>query len=320
MAGAAPGTTFGVDFICCQTKGCGKPSLSFSSQTKGFKRVKPFKICQASSWSCQYRGCGKPIGSFSCDKAAVASQVFLFLLARNARLLLPNPANPSNSSKRAKAAKLEAVASQVGAKLAAVVPFLVPNCCCCCQTSGSTCPKLPDAPAKSCKPLELFETGQSCQIRGCVSGFGKPSGCKTSGRGKPSLSFSTGPKLPDAPSKPFKRFKRFKPLKSFKPLKPLETCQTGYWSCQTQPSPANPSNSSKRAKAAKLEAVLEAVASQVGAKLAAVASQVFLFLLARNCRMLPPNPSNASNASNPSNLSNPSNPSKRAKPAIVLPN
>ena len=77
---------------------------------------------------------------------------------------------------------------------------------------------------------------------------------KTSGRGKPSLSFSTGPKLPDAPSK------RFKPFKPFKPLKPLETCQTGYWSCQTKPSGS--------VSCAKL-------------LLQAVASQVFLFLLAR---------------------------------------
>ena len=38
MAGAAPGT---MDFICCQTKGRGKPSLSFSSQTNRFKHVKP---------------------------------------------------------------------------------------------------------------------------------------------------------------------------------------------------------------------------------------------------------------------------------------
>ena len=43
----------------------------------------------------------------------------------------------------------------------------------------ATGPKLPAAPSKSCKPLKFFETGQSCQIRGC----GKPSGCKTSGRG-----------------------------------------------------------------------------------------------------------------------------------------
>ena len=44
--------------------------------------------------------------------------------------------------------------------------------------------------------------------------------CQTMGCGRPRLSFSTGPKLPDAPCKPFKRFK------------PSETFQTGAWSCQ----------------------------------------------------------------------------------------
>ena len=91
--------------------------------------------------------------------------------------------------------------------------------------------------------------------------------CTTRGCGKPSLSFSTGPKLPDAPSKRFKPFKPFKPFDA-KPKWFLFFCQTA------------------------------------AAKLAAVASQVFLFQLARNCRMLHPHPAN------------PSNPSKHATPAL----
>ena len=41
------------------------------------------------------------------------------------------------------------------------------------------------------------------------------------GCGKPSLSFSTGPKLPDGP------------IKRSEPPKLLETCQASSWSCQT---------------------------------------------------------------------------------------
>ena len=136
-----------------------------------------------------------------------------------------NPSNPSNPSKRAKPAL-------AAAKLSQVVPFLVPNCC--CQTSG--CEKL----AAVASQVFLFLLARSIR----------------------------------------------------------QTLQ-------------NPSSPSRRAKPALGAATLEAVAmpssSFSGEKLAAVASQVFLFLLARNCRMLPPN------ASNPSN---PSNPSKCAKPAL----
>ena len=87
--------------------------------------------------------------------------------------------------------------------------------------------------------------------------------CQTRGCGKPSLSFPTGLKLPDAASKRFKRFKLF------------ETCQTGCWSCQTR-------------GCGKTHAKLAAVASQgfFLQKLTAVASQGFLFLLARNCWIL----------------------------------
>ena len=79
-----------------------------------------------------------------------------------------------------------------------------------------TGPKLPDAPFKRFKPSETFQTGSwSCQLwqasETCEAVLGAAS-C-----GRPSLSFSTGPKLPDA---------------SFKPSKPSETFQTGSWSCQ----------------------------------------------------------------------------------------
>ena len=126
MAGAAPGTTFGVDFICCQTKGCGKSSLSFSSQTNGFKRVKPAKRALGAAkleavasqvvpflvpnFCCQTSGCGKPS---------------LFVSTGPKLPDAPSkPCKPLKLPKRATAAlgaaKLEAVASQV-------VPFLVQN-------------------------------------------------------------------------------------------------------------------------------------------------------------------------------------------------
>ena len=160
-------------------------------------------------------------------------------------------------------------------------------------------PKLQDAaskPFKRFKPLKTCQTGSwNCE----TTDSGKPSGscsgaklaavasqgflfywpetgscsCQTRGCGKPSLSFAIGPKLPDAASKPFKCFK------------PLKTCQTGSWNCETTDS-GKPS------------------VSFSGAKLAAVASQGFLFLLARNCRMLPSKASKASNASNPRNVPN----------------
>ena len=116
-----------------------------------------FERCHRGAWSCQTRGCGKPSGSFSGAKlAAVASQVFLFLLAQNSRMLPPNPANPSNSLKRAKAAKLEAVAFQVGAKLAAVASqvflFLLARNC-------RMLPPNASSPSKRAKParFEGFE-------------------------------------------------------------------------------------------------------------------------------------------------------------------
>ena len=226
--------------FCCQTRGCGKPSPSFSTGPKlpdaPFETLQtlqtPRNMPNRGSWSCHTIG-------------AVASQVFLsgsWNCQTTGSGKLSGPFS---------AAKLAAVASQV---------FLSGSSN--CQTTGS---------------------GQAKWSFFC---------CQTKGCGKPSLSSSTGPKLPDAP------FKRFKPSK------PFETCQTaalgaaklaavasqvflsGSWNCQTTGS-------------GKLSGPFSA------AKLGAVASQVFLFLLARNCRMLP------SNASNPPNLS------KRAKPRLL---
>ena len=133
---------FLVPNCCCQTSGFGKPSLSVSTGPK-----LPHAPCHSGSWSCQTRGCGKPSGSFLVNSgeklAAVASQVVLFLMARNCRMLLPNPSNPSNPSKRAKPAL-------GAAKLSQVVPFLVPNCC---QTSG--CQIFLFLLARNCRMLYL---------------------------------------------------------------------------------------------------------------------------------------------------------------------
>ena len=137
---------------------------------------------------------------------AVASQVFLFLLARNCRMLPWKPRDcrmlPSNAPQT-----LETLQT----------PRNVQTGSWSCQATGcgkpslsfSTGPKLPDAPfkrfkrSKRSKPLETYQTGSwSCHTRGC---------------GKPSLSFSTGSKLPDAPFKRFKRSKRSKPLATSKP-------------------------------------------------------------------------------------------------------
>ena len=202
-----------------------------------------------------------------------------------------------------------------------------------CQTAtsfvfiGST---MPDASFKPSKPSDTCRTGSwSCHTmaRNCrmlpsnPSNPPKPSkpALGAASCGRPSLSFSIGPKLPDAP---------------FKPFKPSETCETGSWKLPAVPRqvfpfllarncrmlPSNPSNPSNR----RLE--LPAVAGQVfplhwpetagcslqtlqtlrnlrnrRLELPAVARQVFPFLLARNCRMLP---------------SKPSNPPKPARPAL----
>ena len=212
MAEAAPGATFGVDFICCQTRGCGKPSLSFllaqncrmllsnapnspnpskhaipdlgaaklravASQVflflfaskmpmlpskpalgdgnYGLRQAKCFLFC------CQTRSCGKPGLSFRllellkralasqvATLGAVASQVFLFLLARNCQMLPSHASNPPNPSKRAKpalgAAKLEAVASQV-------FLFLLARHCRMLPSNASNPPKAP-SPSKRAKP------------------------------------------------------------------------------------------------------------------------------------------------------------------------
>ena len=137
-------------------------------------------------------------------------------------------------------------------------------------------------PATAGCSLQTFQTSEACQT---VSWS-----CQTMGCGRPRLSFSTGPKLPDAPFKPFKRFK------------PSETFQTGAWSFQLW-----------QAKSFLFYCLATAGCSLqtlqtfrnlrdrlLECKLWAVAGHVFPFLLARNCRMLPSNPSNASNPPKPS--------------------
>ena len=195
--------------------GCGKPRLSCSTGPKlpdapfkslkpfkPFKSLKPLETCQTGSWSCETTDLE------TCQTGSWSK---------------PNKrSGPLSSAK--------------------------PSGCGKPRLSCSTGPKLPDAPFKSLKPfkpfkslkpLETCQTGSwSCEttdLETCQTGsWSKPnkrsgplSSAKPSGCGKPRLSFSTGPKLPDAP------FKSLKPFKPFKSLKPLETCQTGSWSCET---------------------------------------------------------------------------------------
>ena len=254
-------------------------SQVFLSGSWNCQPSKPLETCQAAAlnWSCQTKGSGKPSLSFRllelpnyglwqakwyfsvAKLEAVASQVFLFLLARNCQMLLSNALNPPN---RPNPSKRAAKQGRWQAK--------------------SFFPALGTAKLRALASQVVFF---GCQTRGC---------------GRPSLSFPTGPKLPDA------AFKRFKPSK---PSKPLETCQTaplgaatlravasqvflsGSWDCQTTGS-GKPScffGCQKRG-----------------------CGRPSLSFPARSCRMLP---------SNASNTPNPPNPSKRAKPRLLeLPN
>ena len=114
------------------------------------------------------------------------------------------------------------------------------------------------------------------------------------GCGRPSLSFSTGPKFAGCSLQTLQTLRNFHTGS----WSCQETCQTGSWSCQTmgrgRPSlsfatgpimadaPFKPSKRSETSKPA-----------LGAAKLWAVAGQVLSFLPARNCRMLPSNPPNA---------------------------
>ena len=85
-------------------------------------------------------------------------------------------------------------------------------------------------------------------------------------------------------------FKRFKPSRPPKPSKPLETCQTGSWSCQTR-SCGKPSLSFRLLELPNY-GLWQAKWFLFCCQTTGCGSQVFLFLLARNCQMLPANPQN----------------------------
>ena len=152
MAGAAPGTTLVVDFICCQTRGRGKPSLSFSiglklpdAPFKCSKLSKPLETCHTRSWSCQTSSCGKLSLSFS-----------IGLKLPDAPFTRFKPSKPLETCQTAAvgAVKLGAVASQI---------FLSDSWN--CQTTGSRKPSGSFSAAKlirscgkpslSCRLLEL---------------------------------------------------------------------------------------------------------------------------------------------------------------------
>ena len=127
-------------------------------------------------------------------------------------------------------------------------------------------PKLPNRPlelpnyglwqAKSCLFYRPETAGCSLQTLQTLRNFQTgPWSCQTMGCGRPSLAFSTGPKLQYTPFKPSKRSETSKPAlgAATKPAKP----------------------------------------ALGAAKLWAVAGQVLPFLPARNCRMLPSNPPKA---------------------------
>ena len=184
------------------------------------------------------------------NPAAVARQGFLFLLARNCRML-PSKAskasNPSKASKRAKPALGAAKRRTLNRAKPALRgkrrgPFLVPNPAAVARQGflfllARNCRMLPSKASKASNPskaskcakpalgaakrrtlkrakpaLGVSRTG-SCGKRSGPFSSARPSGC-----GTPRLSFSTGPKLPDAPFS----------FKSLKPFKSLETCQNIY--------------------------------------------------------------------------------------------
>ena len=109
-------------------------SQVFLSGSWNCQPSKPLETCQAAAlnWSCQTKGSGKPSLSFRllelpnyglwqakwyfsvAKLEAVASQVFLFLLARNCQMLLSNALKPSKPSKPLETCRqTRAVASQV---------------------------------------------------------------------------------------------------------------------------------------------------------------------------------------------------------------
>ena len=168
------------------------------------------------------------------------------------------------------------------------------------RLSFSTGPKLPDAPFKPFKrfkPSETFHAGsRSCQLchaksflfywpatAGCSLKPFKRSetcqivswSCQTMGCGRPRLSFSTGPKLPDAP------------------FKPSEAFQTGSRSCQLCHAKSFlfywPETAGCSLQTLQTLQNLRCLPNRL-LELLAVPRQVFPFLLARNCWMLPSNP------------------------------
>ena len=241
MAGAAPGTTFGVDFNRLLELPRNVPNRLLELPNYGLWQAKSFlfyrpatagcslqtlqalRNVQTGSWSCHETKPAKP--ALGAAKLwAVAGQVFPFKRSEPSKLApgaATKPAKPNYGLWQAKS-------------------FLVYRP----ETAGCSLQTL--------QTLRNFQTGSwSCHETGQTGSWS----CQTMGCGRPRLSFSTGPKLPDAPVKPSKRSETSKPA---------------------------PGAATKPAKPA-----------LGAAKLWALAGQVFPFLPARNCRMLPSNPPNA---------------------------
>ena len=191
MAGAAPGTTFGVDFNRLLELPRNVPNRLLELPNYGLWQAKSFlfyrpatagcslqtlqalRNVQTSSWSCHETKPAKP--ALGAAKLwAVAGQVFPFKRSETSKLApgaATKPAKPNYGLWQAKS-------------------FLVYRP----ETAGCSLQTL--------QTLRNFQTGSwSCHETGQTGSWS----CQTMGCGRPRLSFSTGPKLPDAPVKPSKR-------------------------------------------------------------------------------------------------------------------
>ena len=310
MAGAAPGTTFGVDFILSGSWS------SCSSQTASLS----FLLAENAGCSLQTLQAVRNLPNRLLELPAVAGQVLPFLLARNCRML---PFQTLQTLRNLTNRLLELP----NYRLWQAKAFLF---------SG---PKLPDAPFKRFKPCETFPIGSwSCQLwqasETCETGswscqlwqaksfrcyWPETAGCSLHEQTLQILrNFQPGSwscQLWQAKSFLF-YWPETTGCSLFKRFKPSETFQTGSWSCQLWQAksflfywPETAGSSLQTLHLANRLLVLHETC-QTGSwscqTIWAVAGHVCPFLLALNCQMLP------------SNAPNPPKPSKPALGAAKL--
>ena len=261
----------------CQTMGCGRPSLVFSTGPK--LPDAPFKPSKRSETSKPALGAAK--------LWAVAGQVLPFLPARNCNIL---PSNPPNAPKLPN--RLLELPRNLLNRLLELPNYGLWQAKSCLfyrpETAGCSLQTL--------QRLRNFHTGSWSCHETCQTGSWS---CQTMGRGRPSLSFATGPIMADAPFKPSKRSETSKtaPGAATKPAKPALGAAIP-WAVAGQvfpflparklpDAPFKPSKRSETSTPAPGAATKPAKPSLGAAKLWAVAGQVFPFLPARDCRMLP---------------------------------